>query len=81
MLVTDVGGLAEIVPDGNCGYVVAPDAGAIAGAIVDFFKGGDEERFMPGLLEQKKLYSWDKLTEALRVLVRDTQRLRDAENK
>ena len=81
MLVTDVGGLAEIVPDGKCGYVVAPEAGAIAGAIVDFFKGGDEERFMPGLLEQKKLYSWDKLTEALRVLVRETQRHRDAENK
>ena len=25
MLVTDVGGLREIVPDGKCGYVVKPD--------------------------------------------------------
>jgi glycosyltransferase involved in cell wall biosynthesis len=73
MVVTDVGGLAEIVPDGKCGYVVPPEPAAIAKAIVDFFSG-DEERFSPGIEEQKKLYSWDKLTEALRGLMRMTQR-------
>jgi glycosyltransferase involved in cell wall biosynthesis len=76
MIVTDVGGLAEIVPDGKCGYVVAPEPGAIAGAITDFFRGGDEERFREGIEDQKKLYSWDKLTEAIRVLTRETQRHR-----
>ena len=30
MLVTDVGGLREIVPDGKCGYVVKPDPKEIA---------------------------------------------------
>ncbi len=74
MVVTDVGGLSEIVPDGRCGYVVKPDPEAIATAISDFFSG-DEERFLPGIEEQKKLYTWDKLTEALRGLVRMTQRL------
>ena len=73
MIVTDVGGLAEIVPDGKCGYVVPPDAGAIAGAIKKFFRE-DENLFQPGIDEQKKLYSWDKLTDALRVLLRMTQR-------
>jgi glycosyltransferase involved in cell wall biosynthesis len=73
MVVTDVGGLAEIVPDGKCGYVVQPEAGAIADAINRFFRG-DENAFQPGLDEQKKLYSWDKLTDALRVLHRMTQR-------
>jgi glycosyltransferase involved in cell wall biosynthesis len=68
--------LAEIVPHGKCGYVVAPEPGAIAEAIADFFRGGDEDRFRAGLEEQKKLYSWDRLTEALRVLTRETQRNR-----
>jgi glycosyltransferase involved in cell wall biosynthesis len=73
MVVTDVGGLAEIVPHGRCGYVVAPEAGAIAAAIADFFSG-DEERFKAGIEEQKKLYTWDRLTEALRGLMRITLR-------
>ena len=73
MVVTDVGGLAEIVPDGKCGYVVAPEPGAIARAINDFFTG-DEDRFRAGIEEQKKSYSWDRLTEALRTLARDMQR-------
>lgn len=73
MVVTDVGGLAEIVPDGKCGYVVAPEPEAIAGAISDFFSG-DVDRFRAGIEEQKKSYSWDRLTEALRTLARDLQR-------
>lgn len=73
MIVTDVGGLSEIVPDGKCGYVVQPEAGAIAEAIKKFFRE-DENEFQPGLDEQKKLYSWDKLTDALRVLHRMTQK-------
>lgn len=74
MIVTDVGGLAEIVPDGKCGYVTAPEPGAIADAICDFFSKGDENRFQPGIDEQKRLYSWDRLTESLRSLLRMTQR-------
>ena len=75
MIVTNVGGLAEIVPDGVCGYVVEPDPEAIAGAICRFF-AGDEERFTPGIEEQKKLYSWDRLTEALRSLAREVRKNR-----
>jgi glycosyltransferase involved in cell wall biosynthesis len=75
MVVTDVGGLAEIVPDGKCGYVVAPEPEAIAKAINDFFND-DEERFRPGLEEQKKSYSWDKLKDALRTLARQTGKSR-----
>ena len=36
MLVTDVGGLAEIVPNGKVGYVTPVDARAIADALLDF---------------------------------------------
>ncbi|MDX9903622.1 MAG: glycosyltransferase [Bacteroidales bacterium] len=76
MVVTNVGGLAEIVPDGICGYVVEPEPEAIAGAITDFFTG-DEERFKDGIIEQKKLYTWERMTEALRTLSWDTQRRRE----
>jgi D-inositol-3-phosphate glycosyltransferase len=71
MVVTNVGGLAEIVPDGKCGYVVPTEPEAIAEAIADFFNG-DEKRFQKGIEEQKKLYTWDRLTEALRSLARET---------
>jgi D-inositol-3-phosphate glycosyltransferase len=73
MVVTNVGGLAEIVPDGKCGYVVEPRPEAIAHAIADFFSG-NENRFREGIEEQKKLYSWERLTEALRSLARETKR-------
>ncbi len=75
MIVTNVGGLAEIVPDGVCGYVVEPDPVAIAGAICDFFSG-DENRFEVGIGEKKKEYSWDRLTEALHSLAREVRKSR-----
>lgn len=75
MIVTNVGGLAEIVPDGVCGFVVEPDPIAIADAICRFF-AGDEDRFTPGIEEQKKQYSWERLTEAIRSLAREVQRSR-----
>lgn len=75
MIVTNVGGLAEIVPDGVCGYVVEPDPAAIAGAICDFFSS-DENRFAAGIEEKKKEYSWDRLTEAIRSLAREVQKSR-----
>ncbi len=75
MIVTNVGGLAEIVPDGVCGYVVEPDPADIAGAICDFFSG-DENRFAAGIEEKKKEYSWDRLTAALRSLLREVQKMK-----
>ena len=38
MLVTNVGGLAEIIPDGKIGYVVEPEIREIADALVDFYE-------------------------------------------
>ncbi len=66
MLVTDVGGLGEIVPDGKCGYVVKPDPQAIADAIEDFFVNNRKESFTKGVKEEKAKFTWDKLTESIR---------------
>lgn len=65
MLVTNVGGLPEIVPDGKVGYVVEPDAQQIADALVRFYKEGREEAFTEGVREEKKKYSWDRMTKAV----------------
>ena len=43
MLVTDVGGLREIVADKVCGYVVQPQPEDIAEAIIDYFENNRKE--------------------------------------
>jgi glycosyltransferase involved in cell wall biosynthesis len=66
MLVTDVGGLAEIVPHGSVGYVVKPDMDEIADALTDFFKNNRQEEFTEGILKEKKKYSWSNMTRSVR---------------
>jgi glycosyltransferase involved in cell wall biosynthesis len=65
MLVTNVGGLAEIVPDGKIGYVVEPDAKQIADALVRYYDEQREEAFTAAVREEKKKYGWDKMVEAI----------------
>ena len=65
MLVTNVGGLAEIVPHGKVGYIVEPDAKKIADALVDFYKNEKFEVFKENILEEKKKYLWERMTEAV----------------
>ena len=66
MLVTDVGGLAELIPDGVVGYVVPPTPAAIADAVVYFYAGKREESFVAGVREQKKQFSWPIMVAALK---------------
>jgi len=65
MVVTRVGGLPEIVPDGVCGYVTDIDAEAIATAIYDFFDQERIDTFKAGLRDFKKSFSWEIFTERL----------------
>ncbi len=60
MIVTNVGGLAAMVPDDKAGLVAEPDAGHLAEKILEFFKKG-EAYFLPGLRSEKKKYSWDNM--------------------
>ena len=66
MLVTNVGGLAEIVPDGKVGYVVEPDSAQIADALVDFFENSRQDQFTEGILSEKKQYAWSNMTRSVR---------------
>jgi glycosyltransferase involved in cell wall biosynthesis len=65
MVVTDVGGLKEIVPNGECGYVVPPDAGSIADAIDDFFSGGKQNFFINNVKVARSRFSWKKMCETI----------------
>lgn len=69
MVVTNVGGLSELVPHGVAGYVVAPEHGAVADAIVDFFAGHNAEKLTEGVRKQKARFSWSQLVDALHELL------------
>ncbi|MBC8082244.1 MAG: glycosyltransferase, partial [Hymenobacter sp.] len=70
MLVTDVGGLAELIPDGEVGYVVPPAARAIADALVDFYHNQREATFAANVRERKKQFSWELMVQALKEVAR-----------
>lgn len=63
MLVTNVGGLAEIVPHGKVGYAVDPNVDAIAGALNDFARCPSD--FHDGIVAEKQKYSWEVMTKAI----------------
>jgi glycosyltransferase involved in cell wall biosynthesis len=69
MLVTNVGGLPEIVPDGKIGYVVEPDARQIADALHRFFAEGKQAEFEASVKEEKKKYAWSTFTSVLSELI------------
>jgi D-inositol-3-phosphate glycosyltransferase len=66
MLVTDVGGLAELIPAGVVGYVVPPTAVAIADALVDFYANDREEAFAAGVRRERTKFSWEVIIAALK---------------
>ena len=68
MVVTRVGGLAEIVPDGECGYVVEPQPEAIATAVAGYFSQHPD--FTEGIRAKKSEFSWERLTEALYSIIK-----------
>jgi glycosyltransferase involved in cell wall biosynthesis len=67
MVVTNVGGLPALVPDGKVGLVAAPNPKAIADAILRFYQLG-ENYFIPHLRNEKLKYSWTSLVKAVQDL-------------
>ncbi|MFN8287995.1 MAG: glycosyltransferase [Chitinophagales bacterium] len=61
MLVTNVGGLPEIVPHGKVGYVTEPEPKAIADAIVDFYSNHRELLYRDNIRIEKKKYAWSEM--------------------
>ena len=61
MVVTNVGGLAEVVPDGKVGFVTAPDATEIASAILKFYETDSLPDLKSNIATEKQKYSWATL--------------------
>ncbi len=65
MVVTNVGGLPEIVPHGKAGYVTEVNEMAIADAIVDFYANNRINEYSSFLAEKKKEYSWKNMMDSI----------------
>jgi len=61
MLVTNVGGLAETVPDKEVGYVCEKSVKDIANALNDFYTNQREETFSKNAANYKQRFSWEHI--------------------
>lgn len=73
MIVTNVGGLSELCPDGKVGYVVEPNPKEISEAILKYYNDTDHDYMQDQIEEEKKKYSWD-------ILVKNTIKLMNQVN-
>ena len=65
MVVTNVGGLAEFVPEGKTGYVCEPEPKSIAKSIEEYFNNPDKEGMQAEIKEFKKQFSWSSLLDSI----------------
>ena len=70
VVVTNVGGLPEVVEDGKTGYVVpSRDAASLAQAVKDFFKGKRAGDFQTNIEKENTKYSWDVMARRVQELL------------
>jgi glycosyltransferase involved in cell wall biosynthesis len=67
MLVTNVGALADTVPDGKVGVVVEPNEMDIATGIQTLYQNGTEY-YLNNIKDEKKKYSWEQMANNFLIL-------------
>lgn len=65
MLVTNVGGLPEIVPHNKVGYVTTINAAAIADALENFYAENREEEFIQNVKKEKQRFHWSAFVDGV----------------
>ena len=65
MIVTRVGGLPEIVPDGSVGLVCEPTAESIATALEKMYSGDTLQRLHANFATERKRFSWSAMCDKL----------------
>jgi D-inositol-3-phosphate glycosyltransferase len=65
MLVTNVGGLPEIVPHNKVGYVTGIDSKSIADAILDFYTNNREQHYVENTVSEKQRFLWSSFVKGL----------------
>ena len=69
VVTTKVGGLSEVVIDGQTGFLVDPaDPAALADAVVRYYREAREKEFIEGIRKQRERLSWDRFIEAIEAL-------------
>ena len=71
VLVTEVGGLPDVVTNGKTGYVVEPQsAEMIAEAIMDYYINNRREAFVSQIEKEKDRFSWKTFVDTMMEMVR-----------
>ncbi len=69
VIATEVGGLPEVVADGETGFLVPPDdPAALADAVIKYFQTDNSKRFRENIRREKGRFSWDAFAEAVEKL-------------
>jgi len=68
VIVTNVGGLSEIVSDGQVGFVVEPDILSIAQAIEKIYENNRLQQMAENMVSEKRQFSWEYFSEQLEIL-------------
>ncbi len=66
VIATNVGGLPDVVTDEVSGYLVGPnDPGALADAIMRFFRDGASDKLAEGVRKESYRFSWERMSEII----------------
>lgn len=74
VIVTEVGGLPDVVINGKTGYIVKPcDPEELSEAVKKYFQEGKEIEFSKHIQEEAYKFSWDRMTEHIEKLYNDVK--------
>lgn len=72
VIVTEVGGLPDVVENGRTGYVVKPEnPEAIAEAVITFFREEQAERMIGNIEKESDRFSWERMGEVAEGFMRN----------
>ena len=70
VIAADVGGLAEVVLEGETGYIIEKEnPGALAEAILKFYSERNEKNFLKNIEKEAGKYSWENFVNGINELI------------
>ncbi len=74
MIVTDVGGLSEIVPDAEVGYVCPPTVDGVYDSLCRIYEGDTLDRFARRIETERRRFSWAAMCDRIEELYDTVQK-------